>query len=76
MVHQYKLNGYNIVIDVCSGGIHVVDDIAYDIIEKFEKQTRDEVISSVFEKYSTENNVTKEEIEKVYTQIVDMKKYM
>ena len=32
MIHQYKLNGYNIVIDVYSGSIHIVDDLAYDII--------------------------------------------
>lgn len=35
MVHQYKLNGYNIVIDVYSGAVHVVDDVAYDIIRLF-----------------------------------------
>lgn len=33
MIHKYRLNGYNIVIDVHSGGIHVVDDIAYDILD-------------------------------------------
>ena len=32
MIHQYKLGGYNIVLDVCSGGLHVVDDLSYDII--------------------------------------------
>ncbi len=32
MVHQYKLNGYNIVLDSCSGGVHVVDEVAYDVI--------------------------------------------
>ena len=31
MIHQYKLGGYNIVLDVCSGGLHVVDDLSYDI---------------------------------------------
>ena len=35
MVHQYKLNGYNVVLDVYSGAIHVVDDVAYDIIRLF-----------------------------------------
>lgn len=33
MIHKYKLNGYNIVLDVNSGAVHVVDDIAYDILE-------------------------------------------
>ena len=32
MVHQYKSNGYNIVLDVGSGAVHVVDDAAYDVI--------------------------------------------
>ena len=31
MVHQYKLNGYNIVLDTCSGSVHVVDDVAYAV---------------------------------------------
>ena len=35
MVHQYQLNGYNIVLDSCSGSIHVVDEVAYDIIALF-----------------------------------------
>ena len=34
MIHQYKLGGYNIVLDVCSGALHVVDDVTYDIIER------------------------------------------
>ena len=28
MVHQYQLNGYNIVLDTCSGSVHVVDEVA------------------------------------------------
>lgn len=37
MVHQYKNNGYNIVLDVNSGAVHVVDDIVYDLIEPVER---------------------------------------
>ena len=40
MIHQYKLGGYNIVLDVCSGSVHVVDDAAYDIIADFEQKPR------------------------------------
>lgn len=36
LVHQYKMGGYNIVIDVNSGAIHVVDDMTYDMIEMYE----------------------------------------
>ncbi|MBO7710112.1 MAG: thioether cross-link-forming SCIFF peptide maturase [Lachnospiraceae bacterium] len=34
MIHQYKNNGYDIVLDVHSGSVHVVDDLVYDVIEK------------------------------------------
>ena len=37
MIHQYKSNGYNIVMDVCSGAVHVVDDITYDVIAVYEE---------------------------------------
>ena len=36
MVHQFKNNGYDIVLDVNSGAIHVVDDVTYDVIALFE----------------------------------------
>lgn len=32
LIHQYKNNGYNIVLDVNSGSVHVVDDVVYDVI--------------------------------------------
>ena len=35
MVHQYQLNGYNIVLDTCSGSVHVVDEVAYDVIAMY-----------------------------------------
>ena len=37
MIHQYKLGDFNIVLDVCSGSVHAVDDVAYDIIGLFEE---------------------------------------
>ena len=47
MIHQYKNGGYNIVLDVCSGSVHVVDDVAYDIIEMFEVASREAVVSAI-----------------------------
>ncbi len=52
MIHQYKNNGYNIVLDVNSGMIHVVDDIVYDIIEMYEENDTDTIIMEIMEKYS------------------------
>lgn len=37
MIHQYKNNGYDIVLDVNSGSVHVVDDMCYDMIEELGK---------------------------------------
>ena len=58
MIHQYKLGGYNIVLDVCSGSVMDVDDVAYDIISIFEKMPRDEVIAEITNKYADSADVT------------------
>ncbi len=47
MVHQYKNNGYNIVLDVNSGAVHIVDDIVYDVLPLYEDQSEDEIIASL-----------------------------
>ena len=44
MIHQYKLGGYNIVLDVCSGSVHVVDEVAYDIIGMFEDNDKETIL--------------------------------
>ena len=62
MVHQYKLNGYNIVLDTCSGSIHVVDDVAYDIIALYQERTEDGIVAAMLEKYGDRPDVTEEEV--------------
>ena len=47
MIHQYQLNGYNIVLDVCSGSVHVVDEAAYDLIGLYEDHSREAAIDEV-----------------------------
>ncbi len=74
MVHTYKLGGFNIVLDVCSGGIHVVDDVAFEIIENFENCTKEECVSRAFEKFKGVEGVSLEEIEECYGQIEELKK--
>ena len=54
MIHQYKLNGFNIVLDICSGSVHAVDEIAYDIIAMFEGNDKNHVIEEVSKKYLKE----------------------
>ncbi|MBO5089052.1 MAG: thioether cross-link-forming SCIFF peptide maturase [Lachnospiraceae bacterium] len=54
MVHQYKNNGYNIVLDVCSGSVHVVDDLVYDVIALYEELNREEIAEKLSQ-YSKED---------------------
>ena len=73
MIHQYKLGGYNIVLDICSGSVHVVDEVAYDMIEMFESNSREEIIAKIMEKYAGNTEVTEPEVEDCYDQIVELK---
>ena len=70
MIHQYKFGDLNIVLDVCSGAIHTVDDIAYDMISMFENHDRDSVISEICRKYP---DVPEDEIWECYDQIAQLK---
>lgn len=51
MIHQYKSNGYNIVLDVNSGSVHVVDDLVYDILEMYDTKPKEEIVHVLMEKY-------------------------
>ena len=62
MVHQYKLNGYNIVLDTCSGSVHTVDEVAYDIIEMYKTHTQEQIVDKILTKYGDREDVTREEI--------------
>ena len=55
MIHQYKSNGYNIVMDINSGAIHVVDDVVYDIIELYEDHEKSEIMDMLASKYPKED---------------------
>ena len=73
MVHQYKLNGYNIVLDTCSGAVHVVDEVVYDMIALYESASGEEIIKSMLEKYSHREDVTEEELELCLKDIEELK---
>lgn len=79
MVHQYQLNGYNIVLDSCSGAIHVVDEVAYDIIAMIKEKDTEGIVADIMEKYGHREDVTEEEvrlcIEDVESLIADRKLY-
>ena len=61
MIHQYKNNGYNIVLDVNSGSVHVVDDVAYDVISMYEEKGKEEITKIICNKYF-HKGITEEEL--------------
>ena len=73
MIHQYKLGGFNVVLDVCSGSVHVVDDVAYDIIALFESKEKDGIIAEMLEKYKDEPDITREEIVECYDAVCELR---
>ncbi|NLL38881.1 MAG: thioether cross-link-forming SCIFF peptide maturase [Clostridiales bacterium] len=74
MIHQYKSNGYNIVLDVNSGSVHVVDELAYDIIALYENTPADDIVSAMIEKYKEKPEVTRQEILDTISDIETLKK--
>ena len=77
MIHQYKLGSYNIVLDVCSGGVHVVDDVAYDIISLFESSSREDIIAAMKAKYVgtgiLSEDISEGDIEECYDDVLSLK---
>ena len=73
MIHQYKLGGYNIVLDVCSGSVHVVDEVAYEIIALFEEKSREDILLAMEEKFAARSDISKEDIAECYAQVQSLK---
>ena len=73
MIHQYKLGSHNIVLDICSGAVHAVDEVAYDIISMFESSDKDTVISAIADKYRDRNDITIDDIHECYSQVQALK---
>lgn len=76
MIHQYKNNGYNIVLDVNSGSVHVVDDVVYDLIPLVEAaldkgQTEEEMTGGL--KEALGNQYPGEDIQEALAEILELK---
>ena len=65
MVHRYKNNGYNIVLDSNSGSVHVVDPVAYDVIGLYESHTPEEIAAEIMMKYREDPEVNETEIREI-----------
>lgn len=72
MIHQYKSNGLNIVLDVNSGSVHVVDDLVYDMIALYEKCDRESIIEKMTEKYAA-SEYSKKDITEAMEEIEQLK---
>jgi len=70
MIHQYQLGGFNIVLDVCSGSVHVVDKVAYDIIGLYEENGREAVLARVKEQHP---QVSETDLAECYDQVTALK---
>ncbi|MGN8889483.1 thioether cross-link-forming SCIFF peptide maturase [Dysosmobacter sp. HCP28S3_G4] len=73
MIHQYKLGGYNIVLDTCSGSVHAVDEVAYDIIALFPDHTEEEITAAMLDKYGARPDVTEEDIHQCIADVRSLK---
>ena len=78
MVHLYKNNGYNMVLDVNSGSIHVVDDVVYDVLEllneaedrRKEEEFRQEITDKMLAKYG--EDITAEDMKDVFEDLDEL----
>ena len=62
MVHQYKFDGQGVVLDTCSGAVHLVDDVAYDIIALWPDNAPGEIERVIMERYGEREDVTPEDV--------------
>lgn len=74
MIHQYKMGGYNIVLDPNSGSVHSVDEVAYDIIGMYESHTPEEITKEIVDRYGEKEGVTPEDVAEVLEDIETLKK--
>ena len=69
MIHPYKLNGYNIILDVNSGCVHVVDEVAFFVISSYEKTDKEVLIKKTLEEFKNLPDLDRNELEKLFLDI-------
>ncbi len=76
MVHQYKNNGYNIILDVNSGSIHVVDDVVYEIVPLVEEaleagKSKENMSDGIFDRLK--DRFAREDMQEAFEQVWELK---
>lgn len=74
MIHQYKLGGYNIVLDVCSGSVHCVDELAYDVIALYQSASPGEITARLLQKYAGHPEITRADIQDCLSDVEELKR--
>ena len=72
MIHQFRLNGYNIVLDTASASVHSVDDVAYDVIALYGKKSADEIADELVQKYA-KDGLTREDVFDCLSDVEELK---
>lgn len=70
MIHKYKLAGYNVLLDVNSGGVHIIDDLTYDLLDNVQPPFDDKCPENILEKLGKKYDVN--EIHECYDEIVSL----
>ncbi|MBR5359924.1 MAG: thioether cross-link-forming SCIFF peptide maturase, partial [Lachnospiraceae bacterium] len=70
MIHAYKNNGYNIVLDVNSGSVHVVDDVVFDLTEVVESKLKDKYGTAATQNNKDNGNEYNSDVEWIYRDIL------
>ncbi len=73
MIHQYKLGGYNIVLDVCSGSVHAVDEVAYEMISRYLDTEEETLLEEMKELYKDREDISDNDLRECYKQITSLK---
>lgn len=68
MIHKYNMNGYNIVVDVNGGAVHVVDDVTYRVLDFYEEKNLEEIVEILAEEFA------RKKIEEAYGEIEELEK--
>lgn len=70
MIHKYKLNGFNIVIDINSGAVHVLDNCSFDMISYFEDKIEDNISNNI--KNDLLANYSEKEIDESHSELLNL----
>ena len=59
MIHKFSMNGYNIVLDVDGGSVHILDYVAYELVDLYEENTKEEIINITIFQTTPPKNIVK-----------------